>query len=61
MRGARCEVADAGLHNVWLEGDRIYIGYHRGLRVVDVSGELRGTVTVWAVKQCILGPRTNSL
>lgn len=34
---------EAGAHNVWLEEDRLYIAYYQGgLRVVDVSGELRG-------------------
>jgi hypothetical protein len=28
---------------VWVEGDRLYVGYYQaGLRVVDISGELRG-------------------
>ena len=40
---ARYEVPEAGAHNVWVEGDRLYIGYYQaGLRVVDISGELRG-------------------
>ena len=40
---ARYEVPDAGAHNVWVEGDRLYVGYYQGgLRVVDISGELRG-------------------
>ncbi|HSR42702.1 MAG TPA: Ig-like domain-containing protein, partial [Longimicrobiales bacterium] len=40
---ARYEVPEAGAHNVWAEGDRLYVGYYQGgLRVVDVSGELRG-------------------
>ena len=37
------EVPEAGAHNVWVEGDRLYVGYYQaGLRVVDISGELRG-------------------
>ena len=40
---ARYEVPEAGAHNVWVEDDRLYVGYYQaGLRVVDVSGELRG-------------------
>lgn len=32
-----------GVHNVWAEGDTLYIGaYNAGFHVVDVSGELRG-------------------
>jgi hypothetical protein len=39
----RYEVPEAGAHNMWVEGDRLYIGYYQGgLRVVDISGELRG-------------------
>lgn len=40
---ARYEIPEAGAHNLWVEGDRLYIGYYQaGLRVVDISGELRG-------------------
>ncbi len=40
---AKYEVPDAGAHNVWVEEDRLYVGYYQGgLRVVDISGELRG-------------------
>ncbi|MDX1449657.1 MAG: Ig-like domain-containing protein, partial [Acidimicrobiia bacterium] len=40
---ARYEVPEAGVHNVWVEGERLYVGYYQaGLRVVDISGELRG-------------------
>ncbi|MEN8145576.1 MAG: hypothetical protein ABFS14_11560, partial [Gemmatimonadota bacterium] len=36
-------VPEAGAHNMWAEDDKLYIGYyHAGLRVVDISGELRG-------------------
>jgi hypothetical protein len=32
-----------GVHNVWVDGDTLYIGaYNAGFRVFDVSGELRG-------------------
>ncbi len=40
---ARYEVPEAGAHNIWVQGDRLYVGYYQaGLRVVDISGELRG-------------------
>ena len=36
-------VPEAGSHNLWAEDDRLYIGYYQaGLRIVDISGELRG-------------------
>jgi hypothetical protein len=32
-----------GVHNVWAEGDTLYIGaYNAGFHVLDISGELRG-------------------
>jgi hypothetical protein len=46
--GAPREVAyyepeDGGSHNVWVAGDTLYMGdYQGGLRVLDISGELRG-------------------
>ncbi len=40
---AKFEVPEAGTHNIWVENGVLYIGYYQGgLRVVDVSGELRG-------------------
>ena len=40
---ARYQVPEAGSHNLWVENDVLYVGYYNGgLRVVDVSGELRG-------------------
>jgi hypothetical protein len=40
---ATYEVPGAGAHNFWIEDDLMYVGYYQaGLRVVDVSGELRG-------------------
>jgi hypothetical protein len=40
---ARYEVPEAGTHNLWVEDDVLYVAYYNGgLRVVDVSGELRG-------------------
>jgi len=37
------EPRDGGVHNFWVTGDTLYIGdYQGGLRVVDISGDLRG-------------------
>lgn len=37
------EPRDGGTHNVWVAGDTLYLGdYQGGLRVLDISGELRG-------------------
>jgi hypothetical protein len=37
------EPADGGAHNVWVAGDTLYLGdYQGGLRILDISGELRG-------------------
>jgi hypothetical protein len=37
------EPTDGGVHNVWAEGDSLYIGsYQGGGRVLDISGELKG-------------------
>jgi hypothetical protein len=37
------EPTDGGVHNVWVEGDTLYLGnYQGGARVLDISGELRG-------------------
>ncbi|MDX1661365.1 MAG: hypothetical protein R3326_06200 [Gemmatimonadota bacterium] len=40
---ARYEVPEAGAHNLWIDDDTLYVAYYQGgIRVVDVSGELRG-------------------
>ncbi len=37
------EVPEAGAHNMWAEDGKLYIAYYQGgLRVVDISGDLRG-------------------
>ena len=37
------EPVDGGTHNIWVAGDTLYVGdYQGGLRVLDISGELRG-------------------
>ena len=42
---ARYEVPEAGSHNFWIQGDTLYAAfYNGGLRVVDVSGELKGNL-----------------
>ncbi|MGH7717866.1 MAG: LVIVD repeat-containing protein, partial [Gemmatimonadaceae bacterium] len=43
VKVAEYNVQDKGSHNMWVDGDVMYIGYYEGgLRAVDVSGELRG-------------------
>ena len=40
---AKYEVPEAGAHNVWIDDETLYIAYYQGgLRVVDISGTLRG-------------------
>ncbi len=40
---AKYDLPEAGAHNVWVEDDVLYIAYYQGgLRIVDVSGTLRG-------------------
>jgi choice-of-anchor B domain-containing protein len=40
---ATYRVPEAGAHNLWAEGDKLYVAYYQGgLRVVDISGELMG-------------------
>jgi hypothetical protein len=40
---AEYPVPEAGAHNMWVEDDKMYLGYYNGgARVLDVSGELRG-------------------
>jgi len=42
---ARYEIPEAGTHNMWVEGDFLYIAYYNaGLRIVDISGELMGNL-----------------
>ena len=42
---ARYEVPEAGSHNIWIEDDKLYAAYYNGgMRVVDVSGELKGNL-----------------
>ena len=40
---AQYDPVEFGAHNLWVEGDLLYVGaYDGGIRVIDVSGELRG-------------------
>jgi hypothetical protein len=40
---AKYEVPEAGAHNMWAEDGKLYVAYYNGgLRVVDITGELRG-------------------
>jgi hypothetical protein len=42
---ARYQVPEAGTHNIWLQHDTLFVAYYNaGLRVVDVSGELKGNL-----------------
>ncbi|QDV08467.1 LVIVD repeat protein [Planctomycetes bacterium Poly30] len=42
---ARYQVPEAGTHNIWVDGDVMYVAYYNaGLRAVDVSGELMGNL-----------------
>ena len=44
VKVAHYTVPEAGAHNLWSDDrDRLYVGYYQaGLRVLDISGELRG-------------------
>lgn len=40
---ATYRVPEAGVHNLWAEDEKLFVAYYQaGLRVVDISGELRG-------------------
>jgi hypothetical protein len=42
---ARYKVPEAGSHNYWVQGDTLYVAYYNaGLRVVDLSGDLKGNL-----------------
>ncbi len=42
---ARYEIPEAGSHNMWIDGDRLYAAFYQGgLRVLDISGELKGNL-----------------
>jgi len=40
---AEWDPVEFGVHNLWAEGDLLYVGaYDGGIRVIDIAGELRG-------------------
>jgi len=42
---ARYHVPEFGTHNLWVEDDMLYVAYYEGgLRMVDVSGKLKGNL-----------------
>ncbi|MCY3598936.1 MAG: Ig-like domain-containing protein [Gemmatimonadetes bacterium] len=42
---ARYEIPEAGSHNMWIDDDKLYAAfYNGGLRVLDISGELKGNL-----------------
>mgnify|MGYP006272022775 CR=1 FL=1 len=42
---ARYQIPEAGTHNYWVDGDTLYVAYYNaGLRVVDLSGDLKGNL-----------------
>ncbi|MDE2804197.1 MAG: Ig-like domain-containing protein [Gemmatimonadota bacterium] len=42
---ARYEIPEAGSHNMWIDGDRLYAAFYQGgLRALDISGELKGNL-----------------
>jgi len=42
---ARYQIPEAGTHNMWVDGDILYVAYYNaGLRVIDISGELMGNL-----------------
>ena len=52
------EPKDGGSHNVWVAGDTLYLGdYQGGLRVLDISGELRGDLLAAGPGDCPRGDR----
>jgi hypothetical protein len=61
------EPTDGGVHNIWVEGDSLYMGsYQGGGRVVDISGELKGDLLrqgremAWTFTSDSLGIRQRS-
>jgi hypothetical protein len=53
------EPENGGVHNVWAEGDSLYIGaYNAGFHVLDVSGELRGDLKAQGRTIATMAPAT---
>jgi hypothetical protein len=54
---ARYHVPEYGTHNIWVEDDVLYQAYYEGgLRVVDVSGELRGNLADQGREMAVFKP-----
>jgi hypothetical protein len=53
----RYEVPGAGAHNMWAEGERLYIAYYNaGLRVLDISGTLEGDLRAQGRELAVFEP-----
>ncbi len=54
---ARYQMEEYGTHNPWVEDDILYQGYYEGgLRVVDVSGELKGDLRAQGREMVVFKP-----
>lgn len=54
---ARYEIPEAGTHNMWIEDDVLYQTYYEGgLRMVDVSGELKGNLATQGREIAVFKP-----
>lgn len=54
---ARYQMDEYGTHNPWVEDDILYQGYYEGgLRIVDVSGELRGDLRAQGREMVVFKP-----
>ena len=54
---ARYEVPEFGTHNMWVEDDVLYQAYYEGgLRMVDVSGELKGNLATQGREIAVFKP-----
>jgi hypothetical protein len=54
---ARYEQPEFGTHNIWVEEDKLYVAYYEGgLRIVDVSGELKGNLATQGREIAVFKP-----
>jgi len=54
---ARYHVPEFGTHNMWVEDDMLYVAYYEGgLRMVDVSGELKGNLATQGREVAVFKP-----
>lgn len=54
---ARYQMDEYGTHNPWVEDDILYQGYYEGgLRIVDVSGELKGDLKAQGREMVVFKP-----